>query len=99
MPNQICRAGRRRVRRLVRAARRLVHPCAINLGRRPTFYEHADHSLLEAHLLDFQDDLYGERAKVRFVEFLRSERKFDGIDALVAQLKHDIEATRQFLGL
>ena len=54
----------------------VVHPCAINLGRRPTFYEHADHSLLEAHLLDFNDDLYGERAEVRFAEFLRSERKF-----------------------
>lgn len=74
-----------------------VHPCAINLGRRPTFYEHADHSLLEAHLLDFADDLYGERAEVRFVHFLRSERKFDGIDALVAQLKHDIEAARHAL--
>jgi riboflavin kinase / FMN adenylyltransferase len=34
-----------------------VHPCAINLGRRPTFYEHADHSLLEAHLIDFDADL------------------------------------------
>jgi riboflavin kinase/FMN adenylyltransferase len=72
-----------------------VHPCAINLGRRPTFYEHADHSLLEAHLLDFNGDLYGESAKVRFVAFLRSERKFDGIDALVAQLKDDVEATRR----
>ncbi len=72
----------------------IVHPCAINLGRRPTFYEHADHSLLEAHLLDFEDDLYGERAQVRFGEFLRSERKFDGVDSLVAQLKHDIEHTR-----
>lgn len=74
-----------------------VHPCAINLGRRPTFYEHADHSLLEAHLLDFADDLYGEAARVRFVEFLRSERKFDGIDALVAQLKHDVDAARRVL--
>src|SRR4051795_7117229 len=74
-----------------------VHPCAINLGRRPTFYEHADHSLLEAHLLDFTDDLYGERAEVRFVHFLRSERKFDGIDALVAQLQHDVEAARHAL--
>ena len=73
----------------------IVHPCAINLGRRPTFYEHADHSLLEAHLLDFSDDLYGERAEVRFAEFLRSERKFDGVDALVTQLKHDIEHTRR----
>jgi riboflavin kinase/FMN adenylyltransferase len=75
-----------------------VHPCAINLGRRPTFYEHADHSLLEAHLLDFDGDLYGERAEVRFVHFLRSERKFDGVDALVAQLKHDIESARHVLG-
>ena len=55
-----------------------IHACAINLGRRPTFYEHADHSLLEAHLLDFNDDLYGEPARVRFQAFLRSERKFDG---------------------
>ena len=63
-----------------------VYPCAINLGRRPTFYEHADHSLLEAHLLDFADDLYGEQAQVRFGHFLRSERKFDGIEAIKAQL-------------
>jgi riboflavin kinase/FMN adenylyltransferase len=74
-----------------------VHPCAINLGRRPTFYEHADHSLLEAHLLDFSGDLYGEAARVRFTDFLRSERKFDGIDALVAQLKLDIEHARALL--
>jgi riboflavin kinase/FMN adenylyltransferase len=74
------------------------HPCAINLGRRPTFYEHADHSLLEAHLLDFSDDLYGEPARVRFQTFLRSERKFDGIDALVTQLKHDVESARRILG-
>jgi len=76
-----------------------IHPCAINLGRRPTFYEHADHSLLEAHLLDFDGDLYGERAEVRFVHFLRSERKFDGVDALVTQLKHDIESSRHVLGI
>jgi riboflavin kinase / FMN adenylyltransferase len=76
-----------------------VLPCAINLGRRPTFYEHADHSLLEAHLLDFQGDLYGERAEVRFTHFLRSERKFDGIDALVAQLKHDVEHARHAVGI
>ncbi len=67
-----------------------VHPCALNIGRRPTFYEHADHSLLEAHLLGFEGELYGEPAKVRFVEFLRSERKFDGIESLIAQLRQDI---------
>ncbi len=74
-----------------------VHRCAINLGRRPTFYEHADHSLLEAHLLDFDGDLYGETARIGFEHFLRSERKFDGIDALVAQLKQDVEHARDLL--
>ena len=76
-----------------------VHACAINLGRRPTFYEHADHSLLEAHLLDFEGDLYGEAAKVRFTNFLRSERKFEGIDALVAQLQTDVSHARDLLGV
>ena len=75
-----------------------VHPCAINLGRRPTFYEHADHSLLEAHLIDFDGDLYGEQAHVRFDHFLRSERKFDGFDALKTQLSHDVEHARELLG-
>ena len=74
-----------------------MHSCAINLGRRPTFYEHADHSLLEAHLLDFDGDLYGEHARVEFTHFLRSERKFEGIEALVAQLKHDVEHARALL--
>ncbi len=73
------------------------HACAINLGRRPTFYEHADHSLLEAHLLDFEGDLYTETARVEFTHFLRSERKFDGIDALVSQLKNDIDHARAVL--
>ena len=69
-----------------------LHGTAINLGRRPTFYEHAEVSMLEAHLLGFEGDLYGERARVRFTHFLRSERKFEGIDALVAQLKQDVDA-------
>jgi len=76
-----------------------VHPCAINLGRRPTFYEHADASLLEAHLIDFDGDLYGERARVRFSRFLRSERKFDGVDALVDQLRADVAHARVALGV
>ena len=76
-----------------------VHPCAINIGKRPTFYQHAEYSLLEAHLLDFDDDLYGEVCGVSFVEFLRSERRFDGIDALVAQLKEDVTSVRHVLGV
>ncbi len=74
-----------------------THRCAINVGRRPTFYEHAETSLLEAHLLDFDGDLYGETARVRFEHFLRSERKFDGIDALIEQLRADVESARTLL--
>ena len=73
------------------------HMCAINVGRRPTFYEHADTSLLEAHLLDFDDDLYGEICGVSFLYFLRSEKRFDGIDSLVEQLKDDVAKTRSLL--
>ena len=73
------------------------HMCAINVGRRPTFYEHADTSLLEAHLLDFDDDLYGEICGVSFLYFLRSEKRFDGIDPLVEQLKDDVATTRSLL--
>jgi len=74
-----------------------VHPAAISVGRRPTFYEEADESLLEAYLLDFDDDLYGERAKVRFVARLRGEERFDSVDALIAQMGADVEATRKAL--
>ena len=71
-----------------------VHACAINLGRRPTFFEHADHSLLEAHLLDFDGDLYGQKVSVTFGHFLRSERKFDGLEAIKTQLQLDVAAAR-----
>lgn len=70
------------------------HACAINLGRRPTFYVNAEHSLLEAHLLDFAGDLYGEDAAVTFVAFLRSEKQFAGIDELKTQLKLDVKHAR-----
>ena len=73
------------------------HPCAINIGRRPTFYEHAEVSLLEAHLIDFEGDLYGEEMSIEFVEFLRSERKFSGIDELAGQLTADVAEARRVL--
>jgi riboflavin kinase/FMN adenylyltransferase len=67
---------------------------AINLGRRPTFYESAQTSLLEAYLMDFSGDLYGQEAAVQFLAFLRSERQFGGLDELKAQLQVDIEHAR-----
>ena len=81
-----------------------IHPdgsrnmAAVNLGRRPTFYEDAPVSLLEAHLLDFSGDLYGQSARVQFVARLRGEVRFDGVEGLVAQLASDVDATRDRLG-
>jgi riboflavin kinase / FMN adenylyltransferase len=75
-----------------------AHPCAISLGRRPTFYADADTSLLEAHLLDFDGDLYGERARVRFVARLRDELRFDSVDDLVRQMASDVDEARAVLG-
>jgi len=74
-----------------------VHPAAISLGRRPTFYEQAHASLLEAHLLDFDDDLYDEHVRVRFVARLRGEERFDSVDALVAQTAEDCDQARALL--
>jgi riboflavin kinase / FMN adenylyltransferase len=75
----------------------VARPAALSLGRRPTFYEDADTSLLEAHLLDFDDDLYGEPARVRFVARLRAEERFDSVDDLVAQMGRDCDQARQLL--
>ena len=72
-------------------------PAAVNVGKRPTFYQDAEHSLVEAHVIDFDGDLYGEAARVQFVGLIRSEQRFDGIDALQAQLKLDIETARRIL--
>jgi len=68
-----------------------IHPAAVNIGRRPTFYEFAERSLIEAHLIGFRGDLYDEQAKLRFIKRLRGEKKFDGIDSLRTQLAIDIE--------
>lgn len=70
---------------------------AISLGLRPTFHDDQLSSLLEAHVLDFDGDLYGSRVEVRFVARLRGEERFDSAEALVAQIHRDVEATRQAL--
>lgn len=75
------------------------HPTAINVGRRPTFYEDAPHALVEAYLLDFSGDLYGETARVTLTHRLRGEAKFDSVEALVAQMDADVGETRRVLGL
>lgn len=74
-----------------------VLPAALSLGRRPTFYVEAHASLLEAHVLDFEGDLYDEHVRVTFVERLRGEERFDRVEDLVAQIQRDCDAARRIL--
>ena len=73
------------------------YPAAVSLGRRPTFYEAQAKSLLEACLLDWSGDLYGEAARVRFVARLRGEERFESVADLVAQMGRDVEQARAVL--
>jgi riboflavin kinase/FMN adenylyltransferase len=73
------------------------HATAISLGRRPTFYDDQAESLLEAYLLDFDGDLYGEDARVEFVTHLRDEARFDSVDALIEQMQADVADARAAL--
>jgi riboflavin kinase / FMN adenylyltransferase len=66
-----------------------------NVGVRPTF--EGQGVTVESYLLDFDRDIYGEKLNVSFETRLRAEQKFDGIDALIAQIKADVEAGRKAL--
>lgn len=67
-----------------------------NLGTRPTVG--GLRTLLEVHLFDFDGDVYGKRICVEFIEKIRPEQKFDGFDALKAQIRRDCDSARQILG-
>jgi riboflavin kinase / FMN adenylyltransferase len=73
-------------------------PAAISVGTRPTFYENGN-VLVEAYVLDFEADLYGQRVKVRFRKWVRGQERFDSTEALVAQMNADVEATRRILAV
>lgn len=71
---------------------------AVNIGVAPTFTARDAHSTLrlEAFLLDHDDsDLYGQTMRIDFIERLRDERRFDSADALIAQVREDVERTRE----
>jgi riboflavin kinase/FMN adenylyltransferase len=75
-----------------------VHHAAISVGRRPTFYEPGTTAVLvEAYLLHFDGDLYGEAGRVSFVCRLRDEQQFDSTEALIAQMRADVQATERLL--
>ncbi len=73
-----------------------IHGTAISLGTRPHFYTDGD-LLLEAHILDFDANLYEEEVRVRFVEYLRPQKKFDNLQFLINQLELDVQKTKELL--
>src|SRR5271166_6213661 len=80
------------VRALVEGA---SYPAVASFGVRPTVDNGPP--LLEVHLLDFDGDLYGRELTVEFVERIREERKFDSLDALVAEMERDKQRARAIL--
>jgi riboflavin kinase/FMN adenylyltransferase len=70
------------------------YPAAVNVGVRPTF-ETGRGLLVEAHLIGFDGDIYGQTLRIAFVERLRGEKRFDSVDELVAQMNRDVEDARK----
>jgi riboflavin kinase/FMN adenylyltransferase len=84
----------------VYAARAAVNgvcrPAAVNIGVRPTVTTGGE-VVVEAHLLDFSGDLYGQELTLDFVGRIRNEIRFNGVDHLVAQLARDVAETRRLV--
>jgi riboflavin kinase / FMN adenylyltransferase len=72
-----------------------LHPGVANIGYSPTFEDRQ--FTVEVHILDFHDDIYGQKIHVNFVKRLRDEMKFAGIDALKRQIELDIDCARRVL--
>lgn len=72
------------------------YPAAVNIGVRPTF-EGSARLQVEAHLLDFSGDLYGQNLDLEFIARLRPEKRFDQVTDLLAQIQNDIQHTRTLL--
>jgi riboflavin kinase/FMN adenylyltransferase len=71
-------------------------PGMLNIGTRPTLDNGSDRSI-EVHLFDFADDLYDQHIILRFLRFVRNEKKFATVDELQKQLQHDERACRQLI--
>jgi riboflavin kinase / FMN adenylyltransferase len=71
-----------------------TYAAATNVGVRPMF-DSGLGELIEAYLLDFDEDIYGTQLRVEFLKRLRGERRFDSVDALVEQMGRDVEEARE----
>ena len=72
----------------------VLHHGVVNLGYRPTV-SHESNRVLEIHLFDFNRDIYGDDVEVLFVQYLRKEKKFESVDALMRQIDLDVRQARE----
>ena len=75
--------------------RGVQHHGVVNVGFRPTVSRGQPERTVEIHLLDFDEDIYGEDVEVRFLQYLRPERKFESVDALARQIDTDVKRARE----
>ena len=73
----------------------VLHHGLVNLGIRPTMAKDKSQRTLEIHLLDFNRDIYGQEIEIRFLQYLRPEKKFANADALVQQIQTDVNQARK----
>jgi riboflavin kinase/FMN adenylyltransferase len=73
----------------------LIYPGVVNLGYRPTVGTGKSERTLEIHLFDFERDIYGKDLEVRFIRYLRPEKKFENVEALVRQIDLDVKQARE----
>jgi len=74
-----------------------IYPAVTSIGVRPTFESQEDKVTIEAYLLDFSGDLYGQALRLDFIAHLRPELKFADVEALRAQIQQDVEAAQRIL--
>jgi len=74
-----------------------ARPAAVNIGVRPTFDSASVATQIEAYILDFQYDLYGQQVALHFIERLRGEKRFPSVQALIDQIQQDVDQTRELV--
>lgn len=98
-PNGVYACRARRVDREQMDLAGASYDAVANIGQRPTITSDTSQPpRVEVHLLDFDDDLYGEHLELEFVAALRGERRFTGLAELQGQIQRDVQAARECLG-
>lgn len=76
----------------------IAYPGVLNYGLKPTFNKQELQPVMEAHLFDFNGDIYGKQMRLQFHSYIRSEKKFNSVDELIKQIEFDSHQAKEILG-